>query len=81
MATPDDLEEFRACQIGYRGRVAHWNDLSRGAAHWVSGPDAKAREIGLMPVLSGVKTPGGNDPHRRLGCGPARLHPAGMRNG
>jgi benzoate/toluate 1,2-dioxygenase alpha subunit len=56
MATPDDLEEFRACQIGYRGRAAHWNDLSRGATHWVSGPDAKAREIGLMPVLSGVKT-------------------------
>ncbi|HEX3412941.1 MAG TPA: hypothetical protein VHT00_14580, partial [Stellaceae bacterium] len=32
MATPDDLEEFRACQISYRGRAARWNDFSRGAS-------------------------------------------------
>ena len=32
MATPDDLEEFRACQMSYMGRAARWNDMSRGAA-------------------------------------------------
>lgn len=31
MGTADDLEEFRACQEGYAGIAAPWNDLSRGA--------------------------------------------------
>ena len=56
MATPDDLEEFRACQQGYNGRAAVWNDMCRGATHWVHGPDEGARQIGLQPVLSGAKT-------------------------
>ena len=56
MATPDDLEEFRSCQIGYMGSAAQWNDLSRGAAHWIQGPDEGARAIGLQPLLSGAKT-------------------------
>lgn len=56
MATPDDLEEFRACQIGYMGRSAAWNDLSRGAKHWITGPDEAAKAVGLNPVLSGAKT-------------------------
>jgi benzoate/toluate 1,2-dioxygenase alpha subunit len=56
MATPDDLEEFRSCQIGYMGRAAKWNDLSRGAKHWIQGPDEGATAIGLNPLLSGVKT-------------------------
>ncbi len=55
MATPDDLEEFRACQIGYMGRAARWNDLSRGAKHWVQGGNSAAEEIGLQPVLSGLR--------------------------
>ena len=56
MATPDDLEEFRSCQQGYNGAAAEWNDMSRGAEHWVRGPDAEADKIGLKPILSGVKT-------------------------
>ena len=56
MATPDDLEEFRACQIGYMGAAAAWNDLSRGAKHWIPGPDAAAEAVGLRPQLSGMKT-------------------------
>ena len=56
MATPDDLEEFRACQIGYAGTSAPWNDLSRGAKHWIQGPDEAAAAIGLEPLLSGAKT-------------------------
>jgi benzoate/toluate 1,2-dioxygenase subunit alpha len=54
MATPDDLEEFRRCQMAYLGRAAQWNDLSRGATHWVHGPDAAAEAIGLKPLMSGL---------------------------
>ncbi|TAH46836.1 MAG: benzoate 1,2-dioxygenase large subunit [Betaproteobacteria bacterium] len=56
MATPDDLEEFRACQEGFNGKYFVWNDMSRGAEHWVEGADAEADKIGLKPILSGVKT-------------------------
>ena len=56
MATPDDLEEFRACQIGYMGRAAPWNDLSRGAQHWIQGPDEGAKAIAMRPLMSGAKT-------------------------
>lgn len=53
MATPDDLEEFRACQDGYNGRIAKWNDLSRGAKHWIEGPDENAKLLGINPEMSG----------------------------
>ena len=56
MATPDDLEEFRACQMSYLARSARWNDMSRGAMHWIAGADAAADAIGLKPKLSGVRT-------------------------
>lgn len=56
MATPDDLEEFRACQEGFMGSALEWNDMSRGAMHWIDGADEAAKEIGLKPVLSGLKT-------------------------
>jgi benzoate/toluate 1,2-dioxygenase alpha subunit len=56
MATPDDLEEFRACQAGYAGIALEWNDMSRGSKHWIQGPDEAANEIGLKPKLSGIKT-------------------------
>ncbi|NWD64340.1 Rieske 2Fe-2S domain-containing protein [Pseudomonas sp. IPO3774] len=56
MGTPDDLEEFRACQTGYQGATTLWNDLSRGAKQWVEGPDENARAMGMNPQLSGVKT-------------------------
>ncbi|MCQ4347961.1 benzoate 1,2-dioxygenase large subunit [Pseudomonas stutzeri] len=55
MATPDDLEEFRACQEGFMGRSAPWNDMSRGAKHWIEGADAAARDIDLKPLLSGAR--------------------------
>ncbi|AWU97717.1 benzoate 1,2-dioxygenase large subunit [Azospirillum ramasamyi] len=56
MATPDDLEEFRSCQTGYLGSAAPWNDLSRGAVHWVTGADDAAKAIDLQPLMSGVRT-------------------------
>ena len=56
MATPDDLEEFRSAQVGYNAAAAEWNDISRGATHWVTGADENAASIGMKPLLSGVKT-------------------------
>src|SRR5690606_39214709 len=56
MATPDDLEEFRACQQGYAGKVMEWNDMCRGATQWIKGADDAAKQIGLQPVMSGLKT-------------------------
>lgn len=56
MGTPDDLEEFRACQSGYAGNSELWNDLSRGAVHWLEGPDENAIGIGLKPLLSGDRS-------------------------
>ena len=48
MGTADDLEEFRACQAGYAGTTAMWNDLSRGAPLWVDGPDENAKTHGYQ---------------------------------
>jgi benzoate/toluate 1,2-dioxygenase subunit alpha len=56
MATPDDLEEFRSCQKTYLAETAKWNDLSRGVAHQLNGPDEQARKIGINPLSSGAKT-------------------------
>ncbi|MFP6562507.1 Rieske 2Fe-2S domain-containing protein [Paraburkholderia sp. B3] len=56
MGTADDLEEFRACQSGYAGITAMWNDLSRGAPLWVEGADANAQKMGLKPLISGERS-------------------------
>lgn len=54
MATPDDLAEFQGVQDGHRATPSSWNDLSRGATHWVHGPDELAKESGFTPSMSGV---------------------------
>lgn len=56
MGTPDDLEEFRSCQTAYEGAGELWNDLSRGATHWIAGPDDNAKAMGLEPTLSGNRS-------------------------
>ncbi|MBU2419202.1 MAG: Rieske 2Fe-2S domain-containing protein [Alphaproteobacteria bacterium] len=56
MGTPDDLEEFRACQNAYAGAGELWNDLSRGAVHWVDGADDNAKAMGLEPLISGNRS-------------------------
>jgi benzoate/toluate 1,2-dioxygenase alpha subunit len=56
MGTPDDLEEFRACQTAYQAADGVWNDLSRGAMRWIEGPDDNARAMGLKPILSGERS-------------------------
>ncbi|WP_455229681.1 benzoate 1,2-dioxygenase large subunit [Geopseudomonas aromaticivorans] len=55
MATPDDLEEFRACQEGFQARALPWNDMSRGAKHWIDGADEAAKQIQLKPLMSGAR--------------------------
>ncbi|HGF8722030.1 Rieske 2Fe-2S domain-containing protein [Klebsiella pneumoniae] len=56
MGTPDDLEEFSACQRGFLGENLPWSDLSRGALRWVDGADEHAQHAGFSPRLSGVKS-------------------------
>jgi len=55
MATPDDLEEFRSSHRGFMASNAPWNDMSRGAEHWIHGPDDDANALGINPVMSGVR--------------------------
>ena len=55
MATPDDLAEFRECQVGYAGSNLEWSDISRGSQHWIQGGDEYAQALGIKPLLSGVK--------------------------
>ncbi|MDI1306030.1 MAG: RHO alpha subunit C-terminal catalytic domain-containing protein, partial [bacterium] len=56
MGTPDDLEEFRSCQESYLSKGMAWNDVSRGAEHWVYGPDEHATAMGINPKLSGNRS-------------------------
>ncbi|WP_308816620.1 benzoate 1,2-dioxygenase large subunit [Pseudonocardia alni] len=52
MATPDDLEEFRSCQLTFHATTAPWNDMSRGAEHWLTGPDEVATALDMNGVVS-----------------------------
>ena len=52
MATPDDLEEFRSCQLTFQATAAPWNDMSRGAEHWLTGPDEVALSLDMPGVIS-----------------------------
>jgi benzoate/toluate 1,2-dioxygenase alpha subunit len=56
MATPDDLEEFRASQKAYQATAARWNDMSRGQTHQIDGPDEQAKALGMNPISSGART-------------------------
>lgn len=56
MATPDDLTEFNASQIGCENHdVMRWSDMTRGAAHEVVGADADAAALGIHPGSSGAR--------------------------
>jgi benzoate/toluate 1,2-dioxygenase alpha subunit len=54
MATPDDLSEFNASQIGFQGSALSESDFSRGATHQISGPNQYARDLGINPRSSGA---------------------------
>jgi benzoate/toluate 1,2-dioxygenase alpha subunit len=42
----------RGAMLFDMGRAAHWNDMSRGAQHWIQAADGAAEAIGLKPLLS-----------------------------
>ena len=56
MATPDDLTEFNNCQIGFTGRGAKWNDMSRGAARWIKGAAEQGHILGFDARMTGTET-------------------------
>lgn len=56
MGTPDDLEEFRACQQGYNAGNLPWSDMSRGATRWLEGADENAQAMSINPLLSGPRS-------------------------
>ncbi len=69
MATPDDLEEFRSCQLTFQATAAPWNDMSRGAEHWLTGPD----EVGEVARAWTASSPPGCETRTRACPRPARL--------
>lgn len=53
VGTPDDLAAFEACQQGYQGRLACWQQgYARGANRMQLGADAEATALGLHPYSS-----------------------------
>lgn len=55
MATPDDLSEFAYAQNAAQGRLARWNDLTRGVKFLTKGADARAAALGVNPEYCGGK--------------------------
>lgn len=55
MGTPDDLVEFREAQKGFEGRMAKWNDFSRGAETWFEGETKQSKFLHASPVITGVE--------------------------
>jgi benzoate/toluate 1,2-dioxygenase alpha subunit len=73
MATPDDLEEFRSCQLTFRASAAPWNDMSRGAEHWLTGPDDVAQSLACTassPRASRTRTRASTPCSTATGCRP-----------
>lgn len=53
VGTPDDLAAFEACQRGYEGRLARWQQgYMRGTQRMTLGADAEARALGIQPYSS-----------------------------
>lgn len=52
MATPDDLAEFRNCQLGFQAKGAPFSDISRGKSRWIQGVNEVGKEIGVQARLS-----------------------------
>lgn len=47
LATSDDIMEFNASQKGFNGRLARWNDLSRGMARDIHGGNEATETLGI----------------------------------
>lgn len=53
MATPDDLAEFAACQVGNYGLVDEHQAFDRGMARVIHGSDQEADSLAISPYSSG----------------------------
>jgi len=53
MATPDDLSEFAACQVGNYGLVDQHQSFDRGLGRVILGGDDTAESLGIEPYSSG----------------------------
>lgn len=50
VGTPDDLAAFEACQRGYQGTLARWQQgYERGVQRMTRGADEEARILGVQP--------------------------------
>jgi benzoate/toluate 1,2-dioxygenase alpha subunit len=50
VGTPDDLAAFEACQRGYQGTLARWQQgYERGVRRMIRGGDAEAQALGVHP--------------------------------
>src|SRR5690606_36237477 len=56
MGTPEDLEEFRSCQNAYQSTELNYNDMSRGANHWIYGQEEQAKAMNIHRIISGIKS-------------------------
>ncbi|MDO9449811.1 MAG: RHO alpha subunit C-terminal catalytic domain-containing protein, partial [Rugosibacter sp.] len=52
MATPDDLAEFRNCQLGYQAKAAPFSEFSRGQVRWERGVNPLGQVIGVQARMS-----------------------------
>ena len=52
MATPDDIAEFRNCQIGYQAKAAPWSEFSRGRSRWLKGTNEQGTQLGIDAQMS-----------------------------
>ena len=56
MATPDDIMEFKQSQIAFMGKLARWNDLTRGLEHLdLEHNPEEADKLGIRVNSSGEK--------------------------
>jgi benzoate/toluate 1,2-dioxygenase alpha subunit len=50
VGTPDDLAAFEACQRGYHGTLARWQQgYERGVKRMARGADEEAQTLGVQP--------------------------------
>ena len=52
MATPDDIAEFRNCQMGYQAKAAPWSEFSRGHSRWINGTNEQGAALGVEAQMS-----------------------------
>lgn len=54
MATSDDVISLDVAQAGSRGRLAGWNEFTRGITEISGDPDPQAEALGIRPAATGA---------------------------